>query len=1004
MDKYIVGSEWRKWDLHVHTPESHGFTGDWEQFKIQLQQAECEVIGINDYFSVAGYKKIQEEIDNRTLDIGNKKIFPVVEMRMTNSVQNRHNSNVTHFNFHIIFNDDVDIAEIETFIKSLKYDGSNIGEKYTDKTELKDVKVSFDDTIAALESNQRFKDNYLIWLPYNEYGGIDEIDPVKDYRIKLPFIKKSDILGSSSKKQIDFFLWKSKLIGGKPKFTEDEFKQWFDVKKPCIKGSDSHSYKDKIGHLKDKDSKPINKYCWIKADPTFEGLKQIIYEPENRVFIGEKPPILSRIENNKTKYIDCLKINQINQHTGDIWFKDIQISLNKELVAIIGNKGSGKSGIADILGLVGDTHIDKKYFSFLNKKKFCKGKLSDGFKAEITWESGGKSVEIILSEDIKIEKPESVRFIPQNYFEELTNELEILRFQITLENIIFGYIPDYEKSGKHSFSELVEYKTLIINKSIEIEKNKIGEINSEIIALENKKNPIHIKKIEGLIQEKKIEIKAQEELLTELSKIVELSNDNERREQQDICIAKKQNKLLLLESELTAQENKKLELALKNTDLEQIKGRIKQQEEMFLEFISNNKHEIHGLDINNIFTIRVDYSSIEKLIKETKIELDEITLLLKSVHKIEQENLESDNKSICWKIKVANDSLQKEIKQLSAEQQVFQKNEQRKKEICEKIQILTGNVENPEPETLIFYEKEKTFVESKLQDELTNKRTDRLKLSVSIFSKKEEILRLYNSLKQAVDDKILSNRELLKDYNIKINASFNLTTSFYSDFLKHINQNKRGTFYGKEDGLIKIKSILEDDINNSSDIEAILINIIDSLELDNREESSKENRNISEQIKELDKFYEFLFSLDYLQPKYELILGDKTLDKLSPGERGALLLIFYLMIDKEDIPLIIDQPEDNLDNESVYNMLSKFIKKAKANRQIIMVTHNPNLAIGADAEQIIHVNIDKQDSNKFSFTSGSIENIKINKKIVRILEGTKPAFDKRKLKYQNNKQ
>jgi len=172
--------------------------------------------------------------------------------------------------------------------------------------------------------------------------------------------------------------------------------------------------------------------------------------------------------------------------------------------------------------------------------------------------------------------------------------------------------------------------------------------------------------------------------------------------------------------------------------------------------------------------------------------------------------------------------------------------------------------------------------------------------------------------------------------------------------------------------------------------------IIISLEQDNTE--------INEQVNngKLNSFYDFVFSLDYIKPKYELKLGGKILPQLSPGERGALLLIFYLMVDKEEIPLIIDQPEDNLDNESVYNMLSKFIKKAKKKRQIIMVTHNPNLAVGADAEQIIHVDIDKMNKNKFSFTSGSIENPDINKKIVRILEGTKPAFDKRKLKYQGN--
>ncbi len=107
------------------------------------------------------------------------------------------------------------------------------------------------------------------------------------------------------------------------------------------------------------------------------------------------------------------------------------------------------------------------------------------------------------------------------------------------------------------------------------------------------------------------------------------------------------------------------------------------------------------------------------------------------------------------------------------------------------------------------------------------------------------------------------------------------------------------------------------------------------------------------------------------------------------------------MIDNEKIPLIIDQPEDNLDNKSVFQMLTKFIKLAKKQRQIIIVTHNPNLTVGADAEQVIYVEIDKSNNqNVVSVETGSIENQAINKRIVEILEGTMPAFDKRKLKYQ----
>ena len=130
--------------------------------------------------------------------------------------------------------------------------------------------------------------------------------------------------------------------------------------------------------------------------------------------------------------------------------------------------------------------------------------------------------------------------------------------------------------------------------------------------------------------------------------------------------------------------------------------------------------------------------------------------------------------------------------------------------------------------------------------------------------------------------------------------------------------------------------------------------------------------------------------------------GNKDLSILSPGEKGALLLVFYLLLDMDNSPLILDQPEDNLDNDSVANILVDFIKYAKKKRQIIIVTHNPNLAVVADAEQVIYVSIDKKDGCNFVVESGSIENPIINKHIVDVLEGAMPAFRKRDNKYIDN--
>ncbi len=67
-----------------------------------------------------------------------------------------------------------------------------------------------------------------------------------------------------------------------------------------------------------------------------------------------------------------------------------------------------------------------------------------------------------------------------------------------------------------------------------------------------------------------------------------------------------------------------------------------------------------------------------------------------------------------------------------------------------------------------------------------------------------------------------------------------------------------------------------------------------------------------------------------------------------------------------------------------------------------MVTHNPNLAVVCDADQIIRMNIEKDNKNKVTYVSGAIENSVINRAVVDILEGTMPAFDNRDAKYLRN--
>jgi DNA repair exonuclease SbcCD ATPase subunit len=301
--------------------------------------------------------------------------------------------------------------------------------------------------------------------------------------------------------------------------------------------------------------------------------------------------------------------------------------------------------------------------------------------------------------------------------------------------------------------------------------------------------------------------------------------------------------------------------------------------------------------------------------------------------------------------------------------------------------------------TLLYFEYELGEAFESLKSEYNEKKISRKTLVNSIFSKKIEIVEEYRKLYQPITQFLSTYPELKKSYDVRFEAALEL--SLFSDsFLNFIDRTKKGNF--REEPYKRLSSLIEStNFNLIEEFSNFLESITHSLQYYQNGESEEEIE-VSSQLKKgnsTENVYDFLFKCDYLVPKFSLKLGTKSLEELSPGERGALLLIFYLILDNDDIPLIIDQPEENLDNESVYNILVHFIKKVKEKRQIIIVTHNPNLAVVCDADQIIHMKIEKENKNTVRFYTGGIEDPEINKQLVTILEGTRPAFNNREMKY-----
>jgi len=190
-------------------------------------------------------------------------------------------------------------------------------------------------------------------------------------------------------------------------------------------------------------------------------------------------------------------------------------------------------------------------------------------------------------------------------------------------------------------------------------------------------------------------------------------------------------------------------------------------------------------------------------------------------------------------------------------------------------------------------------------------------------------------------------------------------------------------------------------VNTKTDAQALVAEIVDATARDIRTTGSPPVpiAKLLRSGKSAKELYDSLYGFTFLEPRYSLLFQDTHIAQLSPGQRGALLLIFYLLVDTDQSPIVLDQPEENLDNETVVGLLVPVVTKAKQKRQIVMVTHNPNLAVVCDAEQIIHAHFDRNNKSKITYTTGPIEDPAINKLVVDVLEGTKRAFNNRAGKY-----
>jgi len=995
---FTRGSEWRKWDLHIHTPKSivNNYGEDdentWDKYIDALQRLpkNISVIGITDYYFIDGYEKVMEYKKKGKLD-NIDKIFPILEFRIDIFGSGNENK-LQKVNLHILFdlneNDlENEIKKVrEEFIERIPLTGleNHITKKLSRDnfiTEGGGLKKGFSNLVPPTKqvfeilNSPTWKGKVFLFLGYKEWSNLEKNQQLKPFKEDL--YSKVNAFFTSNYENID------------------KSQAWLNEygSKKLFHSLDIHDFEILDSANKDCKGEYIKNsayYCktWIKADPTFEGLKQVFEEPENRVFIGEEPELFTNVNNNRTKYIQELSIDAVEGYSGlqGKWFQNIKIPFNKELVAIIGNKGNGKSAIADILAHCCNFK-DQQYFSFLTDKKFKNKNLAENFTATVEFEDKHKETKVLSDKLTDVNLP-LVKYLPQGYFETICNDLqkeENLKSEI--ENVVFQYIDESLRLGTSNFKELIEKKTVAANNEIVILKNKLSVINKEIIGLEDKENPEYKNRIEALISKREQEIKA----LIKPQEVEKpnLEDDKSKKLFEQIKELKDKNKFF--ENELQSLLAEKTQIAQDISTIETFFAKLDSLVKTITEFKQDNKQFIESMEenIDEIVSVNIDKSSLNKKLSEKRLRNKTLEELLKNDTK--------EANSPILKIAANTKRIDELQANLDGPSKAYHAYLQKLEEYNKNKKTIEGNEDSPN--TLLWLRHEIDYLDKTLKADLSIKYGARNQILKEIFRNKKQIIEIYQQIKNKLDERISDNKSSLDSYSIKIEASFSVVNSFSDSFLHYVNQIKSGSFKGKQEGETLVQSILkESNIQTEDGIETFCGTFIKHLKND---VTKNENtfRNIEDQVTDRQAFYDFLYSIDYLSCDYYIMQGDKNLSVLSPGEKGALLLVFYLLLDMDNTPLILDQPEDNLDNDSIANILVDFIKKAKMKRQIIMVTHNPNLAVVADAEQIIYTNIDKKNGNKFSIECGSIENPKMNKHIVDVLEGAMPAFKKRDHKY-----
>lgn len=918
------GSEWAKWDLHIHTKGTakndkyDDITFDdfcLNMFKKALEK-DIKVIGITDYFRTTNFKKVRDyqvNIDSNTNFNSEekskiKKLFlvPNIELRITPSTDDNGLVNI-----HLLINPSwLEFYDnkfcnqlIFTYSPTEKYSiseydlvrlGKRLNSNFTDKDNEEASKVGAkyialhaSDIINSLQANPEFKENCLVIVPNSNNDGASSFQK-QDKNLKtsedssLRMIRESiyrlsDAIFSGNPNDAKFF------AGEAGKSAEDLIAEYGGIK-PCIHGSDAHD----LNKLFEPD---LQRYCWIKAEPTFNGLKQIIHEI-HRVKIDATRPEAK----NGYEVIDRIEItdeNVFNQY----------ILLNPNLSTIIGGRSSGKSTLIQAIAYK------------LNSSLMREGEAEKHIKS--------------LAQNIKI----------------------------------------FWKDGKEDYSRQVEY---FYQGHMYAKSNEKG-IESIVEDIQRSMYPekytIYKEKIDGYLQENS----------TNISKYLSQKQSMEQIINQISAIGKVED----IKAEIQSIELEISELNLSDVDSVQLQLHENAKNEIAL--LENKKVQV-GYFISKINSLNVkDFVTIDNPF-ETDLISDEIQQTI---------NIDSFLKNL-------SDELNHKINQF-----LFDK----KHELNLLINMIDSEVSQKQSDVNyiqreLLYQANQRFKPLQERKDLEANKLTSIESYLNQFNLlKLENDKLYDELKQNLIEMEKVLNELVTELNnlsnekIEINNKSVFQAEGFKKFImKNIDQRSE-----------RAQEISKLEFSNTEQIIAIFAEIFESIKKD--QFKLKSGVSIGNLLNEF-------FTTTWFEIGYDVIYDGDNYNKMSQGKKAFVVLKLTLDCSNKKCPIIIDQPEDDLDNRAIFSELVSYLKDKKTQRQIILVTHNANVVVNADSELIIVANqhgekTPNNDEKKFEYKFGSIESmLKDNKisttlssKTIRehaceILEGGDQAFKLREKRYR----